>query len=124
METIKLSRPLMVNGEERAELPYDLDAVTVDGFIAAENAARKRRPAGQVSFMEGDYAFQLYLGFEAVCAADRSVDVADLERVCGPDLARIMAVGRFFIVESAAQESSSDGPSESTPTSTTSAPTS
>ena len=124
METIRLSRPLKVNGVDMTELPYDLGGITVDGFAAAETAARKRRPAGQVSFVEGDYSFHLYLGFEAIMAAEPKIDVADLERICGPDLAKVMAVGRFFIVESAAQESSSDEPSESTPTSTTSAPTS
>ena len=125
MDTIKLRKPLLVNGKELAELPYDIDAVTCEGFARAESEAkRKKGAAGSAAVVEIDYTFQLYLGFEAVTAAEPSIDLADLERVSGPDLMQVMAVGRFFITGSEEpQESSSEAPSESTATSTTSART-
>lgn len=122
MDTIRLRQPLKVNGKDMSELKLNFDAITPEGFIRAEalaNAKRANEGAG-ASLMEVDYGFHLYLAFEAVKAADPSVDTADLERVTGYDLIKLMQAGRFFAVgaDGDSQESSSDGRSESTPTST------
>lgn len=127
METIELSRPLLVNGEERTALKCDMDAVGVEAFIRAEarSNAKRNNEGGIASMAEVDYGFHLYLAFEGCVAADASVDVADLERLTGRDLVRLMQVGRFFALgaDGGSTESGSDEPSESTPTSTTSAHT-
>lgn len=132
METIKLSKPLLVNGEERAELPYDLDAVSSDQFIRAESIAKSKAAEFSFGTAENDYAFHLELGFAAIMAADPSVDQADLERITGRDLMTIMRAGRNFIGDSSdspgdetsESEGSVSGPqSASTPTSTAAAPT-
>ena len=123
MDTIKLSKPLKVNGKDLTELPYDFDAITVDGFAQAEINARKKKPSTELSMMETDYIFHLYLGFEAVIAAEPKIDIADLERLTGKDVTKLMGAGRFFVLASAVPEDSSDEPSESTATSTDAAPT-
>ena len=128
METIKLGRPLLVNGEERAELKCDMDAITFDGFCRAEaraNAKRQAEGGGAAALAEQDYGFHVYLAFEGCVAADPSVDVADLERITGRDIVKLMQVGRFFALgaDGASRGSGSDEPSESTPTSTAAART-
>lgn len=132
METIRLSKPLLVNGEERSELPYDLDNVTVDQFIKAENVAKSKADDFALGVAENDYSFHLELGFAAIMAADPSIDAADLDRITGRDLMSVMRAGRNFIGDSSASpeaetsgsEESGSGPQpESTPTSTASART-
>ena len=103
MQTIRLSRPLKVNGKELKELPCDMEAVTVDGFTNAEARAKRKAEEFAAKVMEFDYSFHLYLGFEGVMAADPAIDIADLERLTGSDLTRVMQAGRFFI------NSTSDG---------------
>ena len=128
METIKLSKPLLVNGVKMTAVKCDMDAITFDGFCRAEaraNAKRQAEGGGAAALAEQDYAFHVYLAFEGCVAADASVDVADLERLTGRDLFRFMQVGRFFALgaDGDSTGSGSDEPSESTPTSTTSART-
>lgn len=127
METIKLSRPLLVNGEERAEIECDMDAVTMDGFCRAEARANAKRQAegGASALAEQDYGFHVYLAFEGCVEADPSLDVSDLERVRGRDLIKFMQVGRFFALgaDGASAGDDSGEPSESTATSTTATPT-
>lgn len=121
METISLARPLLVNGKELTELKCDLDGIGVDEFARAEARSKKKRGGEGSSALELDYTMHLYLGFEGIMAADPSIDIADLERISGKDLAKIMAAGRFFIIdtdEESTGEPSGDA-SESTPTSST-----
>ena len=128
METIKLNKPLLVNGVKMTAVKCDMDAVTFDGFCRAEaraNAKRQAEGGGAAALAEQDYAFHVYLAFEGCVAADASVDVADLERLTGRDLIKFMQVGRFFALgaDGESAEGGSGEPSESTPTSTTSART-
>ena len=115
MDTIKLRQPLKVNGKDLTELPYDFDLITVDGFIQAESRARKRGSGDglAINVAENDYSFQLYLGFEAVMAADPSIDITDLERLSGPDVMSVMRAGRFFILTSAGEDGETEGSPES-----------
>ena len=126
METIKLRRPLLVNGSELSELPYDLDKVTSDQFIRAEAAAKSKVTEFAFGVAENDYSFHLELGFAAIIAADPSIDQSDLDRITGRDLMEVMRVGRNFIGDSSesqdeatseSEESDSEQPSESTATS-------
>lgn len=130
MDTIKLRKPLLVNGKELAELPYDFEAIGTDAFGRAEDRTKRGRAQGglTIDMFENDYTFALNLGFEAIMAADPSIDVSDLERLKGTDVVRVAGIGRFFILGSAVEpedstRSGSDGPSESTPTSSASART-
>ena len=128
METIELSKPLLVNGEKRTSLKCDMDAITMDGFCRAEARANAKRQAegGTGSALAAqDYSFHVYLAFEGCVAADASLDASDLERLTGRDLIKFMQVGRFFALgaDGGSTEGGSDEPSESTPTNTTSAHT-
>lgn len=117
METIKLKNPLKVNGKDVSELRCDLDAITVDGFAEADAKAAAKRGAA-VTVAESDYMMHLYLGFEGIAAAMPEVDINDLERLGGTDIAAVMRAGRFFFTDSdvdSGQEPSEDA-SESTPT--------
>lgn len=115
--TIALRTPIMVDGAERSEFPYDLNKVTTAQFMAAE--ARSKRTAMRVATAETDYSFHLQLGFQAAIAADPTLAVEDLERVSGRDVKKFMDLGRFFTNVSDEQDpGTSDGPQEATPSGT------
>lgn len=124
MQTIELNKPLKINGKDVTSLDCDMDAVTVDGFAEAEKRAADKRGAA-VTVAESDYLLHMYLGFEGIIATDQRIDVSDLERLKGRDLARVIQAGRFFFIgsdEDSADESS-EAASASTATSTAAAPT-
>ena len=125
MSTISLSHPLKVNGKDLRELECDLSKVTVDDFAEAEKRSGEKK-GGAVTVVENDYTFHLYLGFYGIAKAMPEVDIADLERLHGRDIAKVMGEGRFFFFD-AGQEgsegSSSEEPSASTPDTTGAAPT-
>ncbi len=106
METIKLNKPLLVNGEKRSELELDFDSVSVDAFVKAEAYSRAKAPTNVVNLMEFDYGFHLYLAFSAAMAADEALDVHDLERLTGPDLMAMARAGRNFTSGSSAEPTS------------------
>lgn len=112
---IELDRPLLVNGAERRNIPYDVTKITADQMCEAE-ALSKRGTEFCSKVCEMDYAFHLHLGFQAAIACDPSLDVSDLRRVAGPDLKKFMDVGRFFMTASDdAEEPTSDEQCASTP---------
>ena len=116
MSTISLSHPLKVNGKDLRELECDLSKVTVDDFAEAEKRSGEKK-GGAVTVVENDYTFHLYLGFMGITKAMPEVDIADLERVHGKDIAKIMGEGRFFFYAQEAegsQERASEEQSEST----------
>ena len=126
METIRLSKPLLVNGEERTELLCDMEAVTPEQFVKAlaYSSAKRGNEGSAVPMAEIDYGFHLYLAFAGCVAADHTVDISDLERIKGSDLLRLMSAGRFFYLNSVTGSmlESLEDASESTPTSTPAAP--
>lgn len=126
METIKLKNPIMINGKKIVELAHDANEITPQAFAEAD--ARKMKASGSKGgnlsgAVELDYGLHLYLGFAAIQAVNPSYDIADLERVKGPDVMEVMRVGRNFTISSAAksQGDDSDGASETTQESTTQA---
>lgn len=126
METIRLSKPLLVNGKERTELKCDMDAITTEQFVKAlaYSTAKRGNEGMAASVSEIDYGFHLYLAFAGCIAADQTVDISDLERITGIDIVKLMGIGRFFTLGvDGPSQVSSDEPSESTPTSTPAAHT-
>lgn len=118
MDTIKLRKPIMINGAEVKELTYDTAEITAAMFCEAEAAkfaAGGNKPSMNV--YEFDSALHLYLGMMAVIAVNPHIDVKDLERIKGPDMIKLAQVGRNFILAGAAEDSSqetSDDASETT----------
>jgi len=114
-ETLKLAKPITVNGQTVQELPYDASEITALQFSEAE--ARKLRATTQkaggfAGAMEMDYSLHLYLGMMAVVALNPAIDVSDLERIKGQDVMALMRIGRNFTIsksEEPSGESSSEG---------------
>lgn len=127
MDSIKLKKPIKVNGKTVEELTYDVNEITPAGFAEAEfrkSQASGSKGAPSAAAVELDYSMQLYLGFAAIIAVNPQYDYNDLQRVSGPDVMSVMKVGRNFILTSAAEESEAEGSenaSETTPESITQA---
>ena len=121
MNELKLSTPLLVNGQKLETLTYDTNAITVAHFAEAEARKLKATTAkagGLAGAAEMDYSMHLYLGMMAVVAINPKIDISDLERISGPDVMALMRIGRNFITsrsEEASEENSSDEPSATTP---------
>lgn len=112
-ETLKLKKPLLINGKEVTELTYDADEITISEY----KEASKRAMSFDVSLAESDYYLHLQIGFAAILAVNHDIDIADLERISGMDLYKVSIIGRNFITEALgdfAQETS-DEQSETTP---------
>ena len=107
VETISLRAPVLIDGEQVRELTYDIDSITPDQFVEAEVlaaniAASIRKVSTKV--VELDTGFHYYLGVMAVIAANPTYSVQDVERVKGPDVMKIMRVGRNFTTSDAEED--------------------
>lgn len=127
MESIKLKKPITINGKKIEELTHDINEITPASFAEAE--LKKSQASGSkgtptAGAIELDYSMQLYLGFAAIIAVNPNYDYNDLQRISGPDVMSVMRIGRNFIIASAAESSEaeeSESASETTPASTTQA---
>lgn len=116
-ETLKLRKPLTINGKKVKELTYDADEITILEYKEANN----RTMSFDMSLAESDYNLHLQIGFAAIIAVNPNIDIADLERMKGKDLYKVSIIGRNFITEALADfaKDSSDEPSETTPDAST-----
>lgn len=124
MESIKLKKPLTINGANVEELTYDINEITPAGFAEAEfkkSQASGSKGAPNAGAVELDYSMHLYLGFAAIIAVNPQYDYNDLQRISGPDVMSVMKIGRNFIIASAAEAAESENASETSPASTTQA---
>ena len=124
MKTLTLNNPIFINDKERKELSYDFQAITPDMFIrASQNAAKGTN--GTFNVVESDYAFHLYIAFEAIIAVNKDIDIIDLKRISGLDIPQVMRIGRDFLLPSAAalKQKRSEAQSETIAESTTKAQT-
>lgn len=98
-EVFKLSKPIMINGAEVKELPYDFENMTARDKL---NASKKMKTAGipnNVESIDGDY--HMYLFAEAVCKADSSIDTADILRMSAKDAGKAGGLAwNFFYLDS------------------------
>lgn len=122
--TLTLKNPILINGETVGEMTYDINEI--DGVLFAVAESKKKMSAGIKNMSisaaaEFDFGLHLYLGFAAIIAVNPSYDFADLERMKGYDVVKVMAIGRNFILNSdeASPEKDSDEPIEITPESIT-----
>ena len=117
--TLKLKKPLLIDGEKVTEFKYYTDEITVQLYkTAAKKAEAGKMDASGVTITmaEIDYDMHLYLGYAAIIAVNPSVDWADLDRLKGSDITAVMNIGRNFILtaDDVAAETSAEH-SESTP---------
>jgi len=124
MKTLELKNPIKIDGQEVAEVTYDANEINGELFALAE--AKRKAAAGMKNASitltpEFDTGLHVYLGFAAIVAVNPSYDFADVERIKGGDLIKVMGIGRNFMLSSGQEqpESDSDEPIETTPESTT-----
>lgn len=99
MNTLKLRKPLLVNGKELTELTYDTGAITAQQFCDAERFCQAAQNYNaSMATLEFDHSYHLYIGFMAIIAVNSSIDVKDIERIKGFDVAQIMKIGQNFIL--------------------------
>jgi len=116
--TIRLTIPVFIDGEEVSELSYDADKIGTNQFMEAEaRSAAKAAEIGQLvpKVAELDTGFHFYLGIMAVIAANPGYTVEDVERVKGPDLVKIMRVGRNFMTAGAEEDEGEDSDEPESP---------
>lgn len=124
MQTVKLSKPLTVNGAERDHIDLDFDSVTVEGLLEASDAASKKHKKDVgIVMVENDTVFHLQIAYQAAFAADQSLDATDLDRLCLKDAMAMTAAGRFFTLGAleGLRFEQSDVESEPTPSASTKA---
>lgn len=114
VESIDLRKPVTIDDKRVNELTYDIDNITTDQFIEAEIlaanvATRLRKVSAKV--VELDAGFQYYLGCMAIIAANPSYSVEDIERIEGPDILKIMRIGRNFMTVDAEEDEEEDSAS-------------
>lgn len=110
MEKLTLSNPITINGKKVKTLTYDTGAITVGMFAEAE--ALKLRAT------ELDYSMHLYLAMMAITAVNPDIDIADLERISGPDVMELVRIGRNFTTTRSgepSEQNDSESSSETTP---------
>lgn len=115
MEKLTLSNPITINGKKVKTLTYDTGAITVGMFAEAE--ALKLRAT------ELDYSMHLYLAMMAITAVNSDIDIADLERISGPDVMELVRIGRNFTTTRSgapSEQNDSESSSETTPEPSTS----
>ena len=124
--TIKLKKPITIDGKQVSEISYDADEITA--VLYAEADAKKKVAAGMKNVsispaVEFDFGLHLYMGFAAAIAVNPGYTFEDLERVKGADVMAFSNVGRNFLLQSdTSEESSSDERSEATAKPSTQAP--
>ena len=108
LETLKLTNPLMINGEQRDSLTYDLSLLDINGVTRAQ--VLKGRIAGPSAasipqVAQTDMALHICLGMEAIIAANKDISEEDLMRLKGYDLNQLGNIGMHFFIKPASQTS-------------------
>ncbi len=100
METFKLTKPVMLDGEKKSAITYDLEALTGEDI---DNAVRSLKKTGvQVTAVELDPSYHA-----AVFAQAAGLELQDVKRMCAKDYNRAIVVVRdFFLTDS--EESSQE----------------
>lgn len=109
MNNLKLSKPIMVNGNEVKVIAYDFDAMTAQDKL---NAGKTYKKAGNViSVQELDSDYHIYIFAEAAKKANEGLDINDVLRMSAKDSAKAEGLVRdFFFLSS--EDSSQNNTSE------------
>lgn len=91
---LQLKKPVLIDGEERTEIPYDFDNLTGRDVDQVFKSLTKR---GYV--LTGPYEVDPVVG-AAMFAQAAGLDYTDLERFSAKDYAKAGTLGRnFFIID-------------------------
>ena len=114
VETIELRAPVLIDDVKVRELKYDTEMVTSDQFIEAEilaaNVATRLRKVS-TKVVELDAGFHYYLGVMAILAVNPDYSIEDIERIKGPDVLKVMKVGRNFMTADVEEDEDEDSAS-------------
>ena len=107
IERIKLSKPLLVNGEYLNELTYDIEELSINHIAKAEGLKAKiggKDIVGTITIAQADYALHICIGMQAVMAVNPDISEEDLQRLKGFDITKLANVGARFFIAPAEQE--------------------
>lgn len=91
---LKLSKPIMVNGKEVKEIPFNFDDMTAQDKL---NASKKYlRDGNIVTVQELDPSYHMYMFTEAVIKANPEMDTTDVFRINAKDAAKAEKLVRDF----------------------------
>ena len=126
MQTLTHTNPNTNNGTTATPRTLHPGANTV--VRCAAGAALKLRATthkagGSAGATELDYSMHLYLAMMAITAVNPDIDIADLERISGPDVMELVRIGRNFTTTRSgapSEQNDSESSSETTPEPSTS----
>ncbi len=108
MEVLKLKKPVMINGENKTEITYDLDSLTGADIELVYNQLKKKGIT--VGAVEIDTSYHM-----AIFAQAAGIDYEDVKRMNAKDCKNaVVAVRNFFIgdLEELSDETSSGVPEQ------------
>jgi len=99
MNTLKLSKPIKIDGNDVNELVYNFDDMTArDKLNASKNM---KNDANMVTVEETDPDYHFYLFAEAAKKANPAIDISDVLRISAKDAQRAASLARsFFYLDS------------------------
>lgn len=110
MNTLKLTKPVDINGEPVKELPYDFENLTARDKAEATKAFKKSGNMVMVQELDSDY--HLYIFAVAVKKADPSIEIEDVLRISFKDAVAAESLVRgFFFISSEALSLMNTSPS-------------
>ncbi len=100
MDSMKLKKPIMVNGSEVNEIKYDFDSLTAQDKMNAGKAYKKSGNVISVQELDSDY--HLFIFAEAVAKANPDIDQKEVILLLGAkDAAKAEKMVRdFFFLDS------------------------
>ncbi len=102
---IKLSNPLLVNGQSLKELTYTLELDVEDILIANDRrAAAHNNVDTTMKVVEFDSELHLYVGMQAIIKLNPQIDIRDLKRLSGVDVIQLFKLGRTFFTRTKSGE--------------------
>ena len=123
LERIKLTKPLLVNGEYLSELTYDIEELSINHIAKAEGLKSKiggKDIVGSITIAQADYALHICIGMQAVMAVNPDISEEDLQRLKGFDITKLANAGaRFFIAPAEQEQVTLNEQLEATPNITT-----
>ncbi len=116
IKTLRLRNPLLINGEKRTELTYDIEELTVENLANAENYKVKLGGNGLTSgFAQADYLLHVCLGMQAIIVVNKDITEDDLKRLKKFDVAQLATIGMdFFLDPEESEQNISEKPQEVT----------
>ncbi len=94
-EKFKLTKPIMVNGAEVSELPYDFENMSAkDKLNAGKEMKMAGYPPSNAEELDSDYHFFLFA--KAVTKADPNIDSTDILRISAKDSREAGKLARHF----------------------------